>query len=356
MKGELKNFIFLLQILIKGLFTMKKKVFLFSIPIHANLGDQAQLMCTEKWINDNFSDFKLIELPHLYLPMNNWNPMTLIFNNKLLQHIVLKIIIRKTDVFIGHSGYFFVDHHGGWFSYDYLLKYWNNKFIILPQTINFYAPVVIQRASKTFGNNANLTLLCRDEVSYKKAQSLFGTTNLLLYPDIVTSLIGTRKYTNKRAGVLFCMRDDIEAFYNPVDIDELMERFGNCRKEKVDTTLKVSSSYMKKNRDSLINEMIEKISTYKVVITDRYHGTIFSAIANTPVVVINSADHKLSSGVNWFPKEIFGDYVQFATDLEEAYCKASVILTRTDFDYNNPPYFKLNYWDRLMDNIESINN
>lgn len=351
MRNEIKRVMFLLKVLFRGLFSLKNKVFLFSIPTHPNLGDQAQLMCTEKWIREYFPDYLLIEMPHLYLPLDNGNPKALLFNTKFIQYIVLKMIIRKNDVFIGHSGYFFVDHHGGWFSYDFLINNWKNKFIILPQTVNFYTPVVIQRASQTFGNKENLTLLCRDEVSFEKAKGMFGNTKLLLYPDIVTSLIGTRKYDNPRNGVLFCMRDDIEAYYSPSDIDMLMQRFGNIRMEKVDTTLKIPSKEMKKYRDKFINDMIEKISTYKVVITDRYHGTIFSAIANTPVVVINSADHKLSSGVNWFPNDEFGENVQFAKDLEDAYTKAMIILKINEIK-TNPPYFKYKYWDLLINHLK----
>lgn len=350
MKNEIRKLFQLLMVFLKGFFTLKKKMFLFSIPTHPNLGDQAQLMCTEKWIRKNYPDYQLIEMTHLYLPLDNGNPKALLLNTKFIQYIVLKLIIRKDDIFIGHSGYFFVDHHGGWFTYDFLLRNWKNKFIILPQTVNFYTPVIIKRASQTFGNKPNLTLLCRDEVSFEKAKGMFGSTKLLLYPDIVTSLIGTRTYNNPREGVLFCIRDDIEAFYSPSDIDTLMQRFGNIRMEKVDTTLKVPSKEMKRNRDKLIDEMIEKISTYKVVITDRYHGTIFSAIANTPVVVINSTDHKLSSGANWFPEEKFGDNVQFANDLDEAYTKAKDMLSRPTIK-QSPPYFKENYWDKLANRI-----
>ena len=78
-----------------------------------------------------------------------------------------------------------------------------------------------------------------------------------------------------------------------------------------------------------------------------------AAIASTPVVVINSADHKLSSGVSWFPKEVFGDYVQFANTLDEAYALAASLLERTDLEYNNPPYFKQKYWDRLKDELDA---
>ena len=329
-------------------FSYKKKVLLFSIPSHPNLGDQAQLMCTERWIKENFSNYKLFTFPHLCTPFANDKR---IFNYLFWVYVALKLTVRKNDIFIGHSGYFFVDHHGGWFSFDFLLRHWNNQFIVLPQTINFYAPVVKQRVAASFGNKKNLTILCRDNVSYENAKKLFGTTRLLLYPDIVTSLIGTQTYMPQKEGVLFCIRDDIEAFYSTKDIDNLMQRFGDIRKEKIDTTLKISAQLMKKNREELIYKTIEKIATYKVVITDRYHGTIFSAIANTPVIVISSADHKLSSGVKWFPKEIFGNNVQYAENLEDAYMKAIRILSSCEKLQINPPYFKENYWDKLAAQI-----
>ena len=97
--------------------------------------------------------------------------------------------------------------------------------------------------------------------------------------------------------------------------------------------------------------MIEKFSTYRVVITDRYHGTIFSAIASTPVIVINSADHKLSSGVKWFPQEVFNDAVQYAENLDAAYEMAQKILVQEGRTYKNPPYFKKKYWDMLKYNL-----
>ena len=349
MKSELKRFLQLIAIFFKAFFTFKKKVWIFSIPSHPNLGDQAQLMCTEKWVRENYDGCKIIKMGHLFMPFSGFGIKKLALNVGFWQHLVLKMVIREDDVFIGHSGYFFVDHHGGWYSYDYLLRYWANKFIILPQTVNFYAPVVKRRFSDDFGNKSNLTLLCRDEVSYNYAKEMLGTTRLLLYPDIVTSLIGTREYKNPRDGVLFCMRDDIEAFYSPADIVSVMQRFGNIRKEKVDTTLQITEKEMRLHRDSLINAMIEKVSTFEVVVTDRYHGTIFSAIASTPVVVINSADHKLSSGVKWFPKE-FGLNVQFANSLEEAYQKTSLILEGKEH-MDNPPYFKENYWDKLFERL-----
>lgn len=351
MNRTLNRLLTLLEYFIKAIFSTKKKALLFSAPSHPNLGDQAQLMCTEKWIKENFPGYKLFVFDHLLEVFNSTNPLAWVFDIRLFQHIVLKLTIRKRDILVGHSGYFFVDHHGGWYSYAYLLRHWGNRFIILPQTVNFYAPVVKARASHAFGDKSNLTILCRDKVSFANASKSFGSTKLLLYPDIVTSLVGTRKYAHVRDGVLFCMRNDIEAFYSSEEIDALMSRFGDIHKEKADTTIKVSENEMKRNRDKLINDTIEKFSKFKVVVTDRYHGTIFAAIANTPVIVINSADHKLSSGVTWFPKEQFKDNVRFANNLEEAYEMTSQVLRGETPSHTNPPYFKENYWDKLASSL-----
>lgn len=312
-------------------------------------------MCTLELIKKNYPQSSLIELGDF------GSTIYYTYSKRALFEILacyiklacLKLKVKDTDLFLGHSGYFMVDHHTGWKMFTNMMHYFpKNKMVILPQTINFYTPAVKQHVARCFAQDSNVTLMCRDQISYNISQVLFPTTKLLLYPDIVTSLIGMKRYEGKRDGVLFCMRDDVEQFYKPEQIDTLMLRFGMIRKEKVDTTLHgMNKEFVNNNRAQLIWDMIDKIATYKVVITDRYHGTIFSAIASTPVIVINSADHKLSSGVNWFPKDLFGDYVQFANDLDEAYNKAVAMLSRTDLEYNNPSYFKEEYWDKWKESI-----
>lgn len=344
MNIQLYETVRLINDLLKTLFS--KRVILVAEPTHPNLGDQAQLMCTEKWISETFPNRKIVHLGMLFSPFDDSiKHHTISF--PVIKLVLLKLFIKASDIFIGHSGYFFIDHHQGWFAYYSIVRRFKNQFVILPQTVNFYTPVVKEKVSKMFSNRKNLTILCRDEVSFEKAQTLFVGTKLLLYPDIVTSLIGTYNSQKQRDGIIFIMRDDIEQFYSQTEIENLMNRFGNIRKEKVDTTLHgIDRRYVMKHKDELINAMIEKISSYQVVITDRYHGTIFSAIASTPVVVINSADHKLSSGVKWFPKDIYGDMVQYANSLDEAYSFALEKL-HNPLQKVNPPYFRDNYWKKL---------
>lgn len=338
------------------LFSARNKVYVLCHPIHSNLGDQAQLMCTDKWIKENYPSYQIIHLGYLKPTLNlsnNARSLLTEFSYRLTL-VVLKLKMKRNDILLGHSGYFMVDHHNGWKMFTDMMGYFpNNRMLIFPQTINFHTPIIQQFVSNCFAKNKNTILLCRDKISYKKAQELFSSTPLLLYPDIVTSLIGTKSYNTEREGVLFCMRDDIETFYKEEEIDKLMGRFGSLRKEKVDTTLKgVPCKELDKHRDEIIYGMISKFATYRVVITDRYHGTIFSAIANTPVIVLNSADHKLSSGVKWFPEEEYHDAVQYAQSLNDAYLKAQAILSQKDRTYKNPPYFRNQYWDKLKDILD----
>lgn len=326
----------------------KKRIYLLCEPKHANLGDQAQFICIIRWLAANYPEYKVISVGNMFKAFDYDIKSRIKSFFLILKFFWLKLTVRPSDIFVGHSGYFFVDHHTGWMTFAFFLRYFpNNKMLILPQTVNFYAPVVKQMASRVFGSKKNLMLLCRDEVSYNNAKMLFGSTKLLLYPDIVTSLIGTMKFDGQREGVLLCVRNDVEAFYSKQELSQFLARFDCARKEVTDTTIGVPREEMLKNREKLILDAIKYFASFKVVVTDRYHGTIFSAIASTPVVVINSADHKLSSGVKWFPKEVFGDYVQFAKDLDEAYLLSSRMLNRSDFKYDTSLYFKVKYWDKL---------
>ena len=330
----------------------RKRIYLLCEPKHANLGDQAQLMCTLRWLGHNYPDYKVVRFGYMFGAFDYALKSRAKNILLILKYIYLKLTIGRSDIFVGHSGYFFVDHHVGWLTYAFFMRYFpGHKMIILPQTINFYSPVAKQMAVQAFGSKPELTLLCRDEVSFGMAKQLFGTTKMLLYPDIVTSLIGTMRFDGPRDGVLLCARNDVEAFYGRDELAAFLDRFACGRKETTDTTIAVTQKEMARHRDRLVMEKIEYFSTFKVVVTDRYHGTIFSAIASTPVVVINSADHKLSSGVKWFPKEVFGDNVQFADSLDDAYTKAAKMLARTDLEYNNPPYFKEMYWDKLKERL-----
>lgn len=189
-------------------------------------------------------------------------------------------------------------------------------------------------------------MLCRDETSYQIAQNEFPNVKTHLFPDIVTTQIGRQTWNSERKGILFCMRNDKEAFYSKTDIEKLRTKLEKSQPTAItDTTLDIPIREIRKNRTAILQNIWKEYSGYKLIITDRYHGTIFSLVANTPVIVLSSTDHKLESGVKWFP-ESFSSYVKFAKNLDEAYQFSEQIL-HTAYTHDLEPYFKKNYYDKL---------
>lgn len=317
-----------------------KMIFLFCSPFHHNMGDHAQTFCIQQWYKSNYPEYEMLIL------------QSSITTNWLLGNI--RRFIRKNDLLVCHSGYHLTNLYDEQRIYFYIIRHFQDyPILIFPQTINYTTAESLNEARIILNSHPNLTILCRDEKSYATAIENFPKANLLLYPDIVTSLIGTKQFSFSRNGILFCVRDDKEAYYNKEQIDSLRAKFGKDRTSITDTTRNdFSVLYLYKHRGEALEKVLNEFAHYKLVITDRYHGTIFSMITNTPVVVIGSTDHKLSSGVKWFPKDLFDGYITFANDLDEAYEEATNILNNYDvYTHKLPAYFKENYYDMLKQKI-----
>lgn len=341
-----------LILMLKVVFTFRKKVVYFGGTGNVNLGDNAQRMLIARWCKTNYPAHRYIEIP---ITMTFCRVVNLRngVRSAILSGIMfslLRIRQRSGDIFVTGSGYGFIDHASTWIAYARLsISCKKTPILIMPQTINFYNLWMGRYASQAISEHSRVLLCCRDFVSLRNAESLFPNSRPTAMPDIVTSLIGTRKSTSERDGVLLCIRDDFEAFYTKNDMEAFKRRL-ECRVETRDTSLMVSPEDMDAHRECYINEFIEYMASFKVVVTDRYHGTIFSLVANTPVIVLNSNDHKLSSGVEWFPKS-FSGHVRFAQTLDQAYEMVKEFLLRKDFPVL-PTYFKDSYWDKLKGRVD----
>lgn len=312
-------------------------IFFFGSPYHSNMGDQAQTYCALEWFKNNYPTYKVCVF-------------TLMDISDMLYKTIRKNIRKEDKIFI-HSGYHLTDMYKEQDMYCNVIQMFPDyKITIFPQTINYFNKENESKTSKIFNSHSDINLFCRDEVSYKTAEKIFYNCNKYLYPDIVTSLIGTKQFNSNRDGILFCMRNDREALYKSDEIQEFRRKFnGITNTELTDTTIKISYNEIIQNREEILNEIFNYYSKYKLIITDRYHGTIFSLIAGTPVIVLSSTDHKLSSGVKWFP-ESFSNYIRYAENVEQAY-KFAIEMLNTEYSYSLPPYFKENYYDKLKEKI-----
>lgn len=316
----------------------KPRIYFFCTPTHSNLGDQAQLFCWLRLLKEWHPGHEVICVPARY---RSFSTIRTIHKN-----------LQKNDIIYVHSGYLIFDPHPELpFILDIVRGFYDTKITILPQTVNLVGEWYQHIVAQVFNSHPNLTLYCRDEVSLQNAKKLFPKVEKKLIPDVVTSLIGNAEfqYTNStRKGVMLCVRNDGEKLYSDEQIDNLISRFIGVRVDKSDTTIKAPIWKWSNNREKLIRSMLQRLAEYQVIITDRYHGTIFSQIVNTPVIVISSTDHKLSSGVKWFPKNLFDGNIMFAKNLDEAFVYANEILARKGKEKKNTAWFKNNFFNNSL--------
>lgn len=333
-----KNLI--MQISDKPMFS--KHIWAFGEPIHNNMGDQAQKYCINTWLSKHYPDYNIqyfvteIGLSHCFV---KW----------------LKENIKREDIIIFQSGYCTQEKHMDHDMHLYLVKgFPDNRIIFFPQTVNLITNYGKIKAAKIFNNHQRLLFLARDKVSYSTAKALFSNVNVECYPDIVTTLIGSYHSDIKKRGILVCVRNDSEKKYTTEEISKLEDRLMRITEHVVemDTDSKYDLDYIKSHTREALKEMIDTFAQYRVVITDRYHGTIFSLIANTPVIVIKTLDHKVSTGVDWFDSIFDNHSVQYAESLNDAFIKAKDLISNP-VEISNGNYF-LDYYDGLESKINDI--
>lgn len=318
---------------------VSQRVFYLGTTIHNNLGDNAQFYCIRKWIKDNYPNTPSYEFnaPAIVHPKLN-------FVKKL------KRALQPNDIIIFQSGYTTQDLGGDHEEMHRIVidNFPTANILMMPQTIFFQHKENEIRCSKSYNQANNMLFLARDEVSYKKGKAMFPDIVVMCFPDIVTTLIGKYSYNNTRDGILLCRRNDGEKLYPESELMELKNRIEKDLNQKVtvsDTSIKMRTTKLHKNLQQILEEEFESYSKYKMLITDRYHGTIFSLIAGTPVIVIKTTDHKVTTGADWF-KGVYDDYVYLAEDLDDAYRLAEKLLDKK-FTHKMEPYFKNNYYDKL---------
>lgn len=320
----------------------KKVIYYFGVPRHANLGDLAQCLCIRKFLAEQFPEYIVTEVD------------TKVFmDEKYKQRKLIKECVKNDDLIVFQSGYCTQDLGGieDLMHQTVMKDFPNNKMLMLPQTIYFKSEKRKQQASKIYNAHKHLFFLARDTVSYKMALKLFPDISVRAYPDIVTTLIGQYFFHEDRNGVLLCMRNDAEKYYSEEVINELRRKINEFSStEQLDTTINEKVNVIYANLQEFIENYIRKFAKYKVVITDRYHGTIFSLIANTPVIVVKTTDHKVKTGVDWF-REIYDENVIYVDDIDDVPQVVKKILQRKIVKKNDS-YFKERYYDKLRAEFE----
>lgn len=306
------------------------------------MGDLAQHLCIKEWIKVNYPRHQLAEFGASVVVHPSFG-----FVSKL------KRIVRPGDIIVFQSGYTTQDLGG---NHDLMHRMVidalpDAPIIMMPQTIFFQHEDNRRRSAESYNRATRMLFLARDRISYHTAGEMFPDVTVRLFPDIVTTRIGHHQFENSRERILLCCRNDSEKFYT----DEEISRFRELVDELMPTDLSDTNSpvplrKLKKTLAWHIDHEIEKFSHYRLTITDRYHGTIFSLAANTPVIILKTTDHKVTTGAEWF-KGVYDGYVHVADSLDHAFDLAREVIAHVPIRQLQP-HFDTEYFSKLRDLFE----
>ncbi|GAB4531191.1 MAG: polysaccharide pyruvyl transferase family protein [Pleurocapsa sp.] len=309
----------------------KKIIYALTPPSYLkNIGDHAQVIAIRAWLDKHFGKFPVVEMDkdrgHYFLPALQW-------------------LVQPGDLFFLHSGGNLGDR-GLWsegMRREIIQTFPDNQIISLPQTIFFSDTTKGQTEQETsrriYASHPNLTVIGRDPRSGELAAELFSQATTFCMPDFVLSL--PSRHSEKRNDppqILLCLRLDKESALTP----EQRQEIGNNLPYQCtyyDTTLEQEIDIDK--REETLDETLNKFLAADVVVTDRYHGLIFTVLCQKPCVVLRTVDHKLTSAIHWF-KDI--PSVIFAKNLEEI---PELVERCLEIEHSNTIDWSEKYFDKI---------
>ena len=327
-----------IQVLHNG--CLLKRAWLLGTPDHSNVGDQCIAESELGYLNSKFPSLYIIEI----------NKRELITE----QYRQLDGILPIQPVFL---------HGGGnlgslWQEEEYVretiierLK--ESKITIFPQSIYFSDDTDGQKMlekAKAVYSGKNILLCCRDKVSFSFAEKNFSCRSVLT-PDMVLWKKQKCVYSYDRFGAMTIFRGDKETRLNDAERMTIEDIF--CQKfkslDQVDMAPLLELSITKSNRQKIITNLIERISSVQCVVTDRLHGMILCAVTGTPCIVFSNNYHKITSCYEWI-KDL--DYIFLLDKIEDLESSIQRVLSAGRCEY--PEKHMEKFFNSMAEEIESL--
>lgn len=314
--------------------TNNKRIFVMGTPSHGNLGDQAIVAGELLTLKNFFPEHAVIDIPYDYLTGEL---------GELFWGLGFDKLVRDTGIIFMYGG----GNLGNlWLNEEELRrklieKFPTNKIVIFPQSIHFSNDDAGSKerdiSARIYNAHPDLHLMTRDQNSFGLAQKIFTNVHNYLLPDAVTVMHGIMDNVDvKREGVLFVLRSDKEKVRDDRKIQMLQVAFDKAHIPYSVTDTIIADRVNAFNREPKLLEIFARIRKSKLVITDRFHGVIFSFITRTPVLAFKSFDTKISSGIKWFKDlpSVFYAEEQDLTGIENFIKRA--LSTEAPFPEMNP--------------------
>lgn len=289
----------------------KKKIVLLDTPEHGNIGDQA-IACAE---------LAFIKSMFPRIPLCEFTQMEYVLLNKKIKNN-----LRKDDVVCIHGGGFIGSlwPQEETFFLDILNRFKEYKIIVFPQTIYFENSLCGDEQKRELHDRlegcVKITLFVRDKISYDIAvmNRLLPQEKCSLVPDIVT-WVTPQLQMDREKKVLFCLRGDIEKDRSDKWIDEAKKYLDMQGISYMVTDTVIDKKVKKQDREIIVEQKLWEFSKCRLVITDRLHGMIFSAITGTPCIALDNLSKKVSGGYEWLK------YLEYIRCVEESGCNKDLL-------------------------------
>ena len=222
-----------------------------------------------------------------------------------------------------------------------------SPIIIFPNTIyyemNSDGIKRLEESKKVYNSHRRLKMYAREMISYKMMSSVY--TNVKLMPDMVLRLNKCNTEV-ARSGCILCLRSDIEKTISKKEEQQLLNQVHTLFGNNVKYLDMICGDFITvENRERALDVQYDLFRHSELVITDRLHGMIFSAITGTPCIVINSKSPKVLGCYEWI-KDL--EYIRVANDvndIETEYRK----IPKKQYKYNSDVL--QHYYDELGDDI-----
>lgn len=303
----------------------QRSAILIATPIHRNLGDQAIVLAQREFLSDRFPDLSIFEICR--------------FQYELSRELIERLV-RPCDLIVidggGNVGTLWPAENKK--MNDIVQRFSNNAVVVFPQTAYFSDDETGKACkiavSKAYSSNSNLVFFSRDKLTYETVGLIAPDAVNLFVPDIV--LYHNATLNHERHGALLCLRDDKERTLGET-------AFGFINLELVkrgfivnETTTVVSSPRRigEWNRNEILKAKWEEWSSSEIVVTDRLHGMIFSAITGTPCVALDNVSHKVSQGNEWIR---YIPNIRVAKNAEDVPALIDEVLSIGPLSYDRTP-------------------
>ena len=318
--------------------TENKRIILIGTSIYGNIGDQAISIAEVEFLKQNFSDYLLIEIPvsfyyYYYKSINR--------------------LINVDDIIcLNGGGFLGTLWPEGQNTALRVIENCKNNIIFFPQTV-YYEPSkshLIEKHKEIYKKHRNVTMFVRDKKSYSFfLEHQFEFKNIFLIPDIVTYLNFNHLKQKSKTKLTTIMREDKEKISNELDVDNLLRaiKSTNNNYNIFHTDSVINKNIHFNNRDKELIKFLETICDSDLIITDRLHGLILSAIMGIPVISIDNLSKKVYGTYQWFQNSKYVFYYEDSLSIEKV---LDVISNRDNYCYDNNVFRK--YHILLIDTIK----